>query len=220
MTDTNENDLKEKTADRDHKKDLNNKKKGRWISYLPALFIALITIGLLLLIILGTIFGGGANQDNQVRTLHSIDFTGEIAAFDENYAYVATADEEPAFIFEQGFRWDSLKSEVHINIPSYEETLSVDIDFGLFNLKTYVDSESNDENYVFKAYDSVNILLESKTLENVQNDSQGKVVFEREKINYISIIFNEPITTIGEETTSGYLYLKSISVHEITNYSK
>jgi len=220
MIDKNENNLKETQVGSDQIQDLNSKKKGRLISYLPALFIALITISLLLLIILGTIFGGGANPENQERALHSIEFTGEIAAFDENYTYVATIDEEPVFVIEQGFRWDSLKSEVHINIPSYEESVSIDVDFGLFNLKTYGDSESSGENYVFKAYDSTNSLLNSKALTKAQNDSQGQVVFEYENINYISIVFNEPITTIGEDTTSGYLYLKSISVHEILNYSK
>lgn len=211
---------KDQKADTSQKNESMNKKKGWWVSYLPALFIALMTIAILVLIILGTIFANQPNQSAQSRALHGIDFTSESAAFDENYVYHPFASEEPAFEVAQGFRWDSIKSEINISAPQYEEVLSININFGTFNLKTYSAVEQNNENYIFYAYDEANVLLSTKVLMTVQSDSENSIVFELESIDRISIIFNQPVTTIGDEVTSGYLYVKSISLSEIKNYSK
>lgn len=211
---------KDKQADTNQENESKNKKKEWWVSYLPALFIALMTIAILVLIILGTMFANQPNQNAQSRALHGIDFTSESAAFDENYTYHPFAGEEPAFEVGQGFRWNSIKSEIGVSAPRYEEVLSVNINFGAFNLKTYSAVEQNNENYIFYAYDEANVLLSTTVLMSVQSDSENSVIFELESIDRISIIFNQPITTIGDEVTSGYLYVKSISLSEIKNYSK
>ncbi|MFA7020632.1 MAG: hypothetical protein WC215_03645 [Bacilli bacterium] len=195
------------------------KKKRRFISYLPALFITIITITLLLIIIIGTICCLDNNQEAQVRVLHGINFTDETATFDENYVFEPIGSEEPVFIVEQGFRFDTLDSKIEVLVPNYEETLSIDINFGAFNHKTYSVGEFTNDNYLIQAHDSSNALLNSKIISSPQNDSEYKIDFELENIDYLLLIFNQPITSIGEETTRGYLYLKSLALNEITNYS-
>ena len=210
----NENKLTEKKSEENSQ----TKKKGRWISYLPAFFIALITIALLLLIIIGTIFSGGDDQDAQVRALHSINFTGETAEFNDDYIYEPAVSEEPVFVAEQGFRWDSLASKIVVRVPEYRESVSINIGFGLFNYKVYSEAETNSNNYTIQAFDGDGALLETKTLTNVQNDSERQVVFQLEDVKRLTITFQEPITNIGEEVTSGYLYLKDFATCEIINY--
>ncbi|MFA5223316.1 MAG: hypothetical protein WC411_03210, partial [Bacilli bacterium] len=74
------------------------------------------------------------------------------------------------------------------------------------------------DNYAIQAFDGDGALLETKMLTNVQNDSERQVVFQLEDVKRLTITFQEPITNIGEEVTSGYLYLKDFATCEIINY--
>jgi len=200
------------SLDEKKKDDTITKRKGRWVLYLPALFTALITIALLLIIIIGSIFSGATTNNSQTRLLHQINFISENAQFNENYIYLPYASESPEVIINQGFRWEVLQSKIQINVPEYENGLSLEINYGGFNAKTYDSAPAAETpQYEILSYDQSDQLLETKNFNNVSTNDEATVEIVAEDIAYVEIAFQRPAMII----TTGYLYVKNIALSEI-----
>ena len=191
------------------------KKKGRWIFYIPALFIALITITILILIIIGAMNTIDEDNNDQTRLIHTLDCASESASFDGNYSYVPFASEEPVFVFEQGFRWETLNSKIRIRVPNYQEAIMFEIEFGLFNFKTYTVDESGSANYVIEAFDQDDALVDNNQIESEVEGIKYQSTFHNENITYFDVTFTKPILEINTQATSGYLYVKKLTLNEV-----
>ncbi|MFA5421647.1 MAG: hypothetical protein WC344_02470 [Bacilli bacterium] len=189
-------------------------KKSRLISYLPALIIAIITMVSLLFIIIGTI--GGQDGNAQTRLLHRIDFTGEVASFDENYSYRPAAAEVPEFVVEQGLKWGALDSKMRVECPSYNTALQLDIDFGDFNVKVFPILETDDNDYVIEAFNTADQLLVSKHLNDVHEADEKSVELAVENAAYLHITFLSQISNPSGEGSGGFLYLQKMALSEKT----
>lgn len=193
------------------------KHKGRLVLYLPAFFIALVTITLLLLMIFGTLFGGFQASDTNSVLLHAIDFTTSEASFNLNYSYHPSATEETQFFTGQGFRWDTLDSQIRISVPSYENNLSLDISFGAFNAKTY-DAISNDAaNYTVIAYSVSDSVLNRNDVTIINQGIKKTIVIDHDAVSYLLLSFIHPITYVDGVESVGYLYLNNLQLFQLSN---
>ncbi|MFA5481244.1 MAG: hypothetical protein WC282_02535 [Bacilli bacterium] len=192
------------------------KKKGFSVLYLPAIIIAVITISLLVILVFGnSLRWNNIDSEPQTRQLHKLDFTSEEAAFDETYSYLPLASEEPSIYPAQGFGWSLIGSGIKILIPDYEGDLSFDFAFGAFNLLAYETTESSNVNYEAISYSLQAEPISSKNMTDVTNNDTCNIAFQEESIAYVEVRFKNPITTINNQDTTGYLYLHSISVTEV-----
>lgn len=194
---------------------LKTKRKGRLISYLPALFIALITIAILVLIILGAIFGGRSGTNSETRLLHELDMTAPTAAFNDNYSYIPYDSENGELVPEQGFRWQTLESKIKVIVPDYEYSISLEINYGGFNAKPLASFDDEEPNYAVYGYNVDNLLLFSRTFAIETTNSNIAIHEEKENIAFITVIFNRPITVIDSQQTNGFLNVKKMSLSEI-----
>lgn len=193
------------------------RKKGRLVFYLPAFLIALITIALLVLMIVGTLFAGYQNGDDDTSVLHAIDFTLNDSSFDENYSYQAAASEIPVIINEQGLRWDALNSKIRINVPAYEHNLLLEITFGSFNAKSYDPIVEDHPKYVVNTYSVSDDLTSNLNVLEVDQGQKKSLSISENAIAYMLISFAQPITSVAGMTTMGFLYLREITLSQTRN---
>lgn len=190
------------------------KRKGRWVCYLPALFTSLITIALLLLIIIGSIFSGAATNTPQTRFLHEIDFTVESASFNEEYSYVVVDEENPEIIVNQGLRWETLESIIRVVVPEYNDSVSLKMNYGGFNAKHFETvPEPGTPQYKICGYNQSNELIITKNYSSVNSNDEITVPLQSIGITYLDIKFQSPVTIVG----TGYLYVEKMAVSEVRN---
>jgi len=196
----------------------NMKKSRRWsVLYLPAFFIALITIALLFLMIFGTLFGNFQASDSDSVLLHAIDFTISEATFSTPYYYLPSAVEEAEFVTGQGLRWQTLGSQIRIDVTNYEDDLSLEMAFGAFNAKYYDSSFDDQPNFVVSAYSATDDFLASSDVMNVNQGDKKTIDVTNDGVGYLILSYVHPITTIDEVEVMGYLYLKKLSLYQITS---
>ncbi|NCA96748.1 MAG: hypothetical protein EOM77_00950 [Bacteroidia bacterium] len=190
------------------------KNKGWPVLYLPAFFIALITIALLLLMIFGTLFGNNQASDSDNALLHAIDFTVSEAAFSTPYSYLPSALEEAEFVVGQGFRWETLNSQIRVEVPTYENDLSLEITFGAFNAKIYDSIIDNQSNFVVSGYSANDTFLASRDVLDINQGVKKTIDVVHDDVSYLLISYVHPITSIGGNEVMGYLYLKTLSLYQ------
>jgi len=182
--------------------------------YLPALSIALITIALLLLLIFGNLFADDSGSDSAApHSLHRIDFL-HTSAFDDHFVYVPEAEESPAIIADQGFRWSTLDSKIRMIVPEHAGSLKLNLTFGAFNTASYDIPLIASDNYVARAFGDGEAEIASESLGDVAHDAAYDLAFEAEGVTCIEVAFIAPIENAASESW-GFLYLQSIDLFAI-----
>ena len=192
------------------------KSKGRSVLYVPAFFIAAITIALLFLMIFGTLFGNYQATDSNSVLLHAIDFTISEASFSIPYSYQPSAAEEAEFVVGQGFRWETLDSQIRVDVPDYENDLSLEITFGAFNAKVYGSSPDNQPNFVVSVYSANDTFLASSDVLDVNQGAKKTIAIVHNEVAYLLISYVHPITSVDEVEVMGFLYLKNLTLYQIS----
>ncbi|MDD3207346.1 MAG: hypothetical protein GX816_03285 [Erysipelotrichia bacterium] len=203
------------SSDKSSQDEIIFKKKGRWISYIPAFFIALMTVTILILIIIGAMNTTDEDDNDQARLIHTLDCTSETASFEGYYSYVPFALEEPVFVFEQGFRWETLNSIIRVSVASYQEAIMFEIEFGIFNFKTYTEDELPSDNYVIEAFDENEEVVGDDQIESATEGLNFQSTFQNDNITHLDVIFNSPILEIDNQATCGYLYVKKLTLYDV-----